>query len=131
MILLIGLKLRRERRDSLQIVALHHLAVCESRLVLIAGARFKDLQVIDQILDLFTNLDELFTFLANRFAQLSLSIVLLINILPMANSANHNNAFLDVEQDAIVTHAQAVRDFRLAQPLNVSMEDRAAAFGSS
>ena len=40
----------------------------------------------------------------------------------MANSANHNNAFLDVEQDAIVTHAQAVSDFRLAQPLNVTME---------
>ena len=40
----------------------------------------------------------------------------------MTDSAYHYNLAFDIEQDAIIAHAQLVRGFALLQPLNVAVQ---------
>src|SRR5208283_749385 len=50
------------------------------------------------------------------------SAALVINIFSIADSANHNNTTLDIKQDSIIAHAQAIHGLGLMQTFDVAMQ---------
>ena len=94
----------------------------QARLALIARAGFEQVEVVGQVFQMLAQLGDFFEHRFLVALKVGFSSWLVIRIFPVADLLNHNHVLLDIEQDSVVAHPQAIADVRVLQPLDVTMQ---------